>query len=220
MWIDPELPDQAIDARAVSELKKLTGRDPISANIKYMPRATFTNDAKIVLVSNHPIWTETSDEAFLARMIAIPFSHSIPKCEQDPDLDRKLYMERDAIAAKAMTHLQRLQSNGYRFSGNFLVNDVTLDGDNLPGKVHEFCRNFCEESEGVWTPTSEFFSAFVLENDNICSDIVFSRYFWLSAQGTFPGVQKKRDRINGQGNPVAGFLGLALRHDSRKEIFQ
>lgn len=211
LWIDPELPDKSIDSNAVAELKKLTGRDPISANIKYMPRATFANDAKIVLISNHPVWAETSDEAFLARMIAIPFSHSIPKCEQDPDLDKKLSVERDAIAAKAMRYLRRLQDNGYVFSGAYSVNDMALNGDSLPHMVHEFCRESCESANGIWTPTYEFFSAFAEKYGNICEINTFSGYFWAIVQDVFPDAEKKRSRVNGHGNPIGGYKGIGLR---------
>ena len=117
LCIDLDLPANCINGGAVSLLKKLTGGDLLSTDIKYMPRINFINTAKFLFATNHPILVDTPDEAFWQRMIVIPFVNSIPREQQDHGLLDKFEAERSAIVVKALGYYRQLRANNYIFTG-------------------------------------------------------------------------------------------------------
>lgn len=90
LCIDLDLPAGSINAKAISVLKKITGGDLLSTNIKYLDRVSFMNTAKIVFASNHAVISTTKDDAFLKRLVVVPFLYSVPKEAQDRCLGEKV----------------------------------------------------------------------------------------------------------------------------------
>lgn len=210
LWLDLDLPSGALRGHATSELKKITGGDILSANIKYMPRAAFVNRAKILFATNHPVLTDTTDEAFERRMIVIPFARTIPRDEQDFNLDSKLEREKDAIAAKAIRHFLDLRANKYIFAGNYSANCTISPGEDLISKICLFLTDFCTEAD-EWTPTETLYSAFSSIFGPICNKKTFSERLYLCSPSIYPDIVRKRDRIDSKGNPLYGYKGIRLK---------
>ena len=109
-------------------LKKLTGADSISGDVKFGDYLQFTNSAKFLYGSNHVVLLPNKDAAFYDRLVVIPFARTVPLNERDFQLEEKLNAERDAIIVQALAAYRRLVKSNYRFAGDFPINAVTEDG--------------------------------------------------------------------------------------------
>lgn len=216
LWLDLDLPSGALKEKAISELKKITGGDPLSADIKYMPRATFINRAKVLFATNHALLSDACDEAFERRIIVIPFTRTIPQDEQDFDLDAKLWQERDAVAVKAIHAFLDLKASKYQFAGNYPINAIVSPGEDLVSKIMSFVSEHCEEAER-WVPTDVFYAAFTSIYGPICNKNTFSERFYLCSLSIYPHVSRKRDRLNPKGNPLNGYKGISLKSIAEPE---
>lgn len=58
LCISPDLPAAPLDEKAVSKIKQITGNDIVSSNRKYESYVNFRCNAKIILVTNHPLITK------------------------------------------------------------------------------------------------------------------------------------------------------------------
>ena len=77
LCISPDLPNAPLDSASVSNIKKLTGRDVVSADKKYSSRKQFKFTGKIIAVTNYPLLTTRRDNAFQERIVAVPFLYSV-----------------------------------------------------------------------------------------------------------------------------------------------
>ena len=161
------------------------------------------------------VLTSSVDKDFEARMLVIPVGESIPESEQDRDLSSKLDEERDAIVARALTCYFALRANGYKFSGDFAVNDTAVDGEALMDRVWQFAELYCEAAERTWEPTQHLYDAFCAVNGEICAKNVFSELFLAAATNLFPDTEKIRDRIPGKRNPIYGYSGIQLKSQEK-----
>ena len=115
--IDADLPDKIIGDNEVSLIKKYTGHDEIPNNRKYIQtKDVFVAAFKMLFATNHKLVLKSADDAFLKRLIFIPFLYSVPEDEQDPNLLDKLKEERSAIFNEIMPYYVRLVENDYKFS--------------------------------------------------------------------------------------------------------
>ena len=208
LCIDLDLPANCINGRAVSFLKKMTGGDLLSTNVKYMPRISFLNTAKILFATNHLVLTDVPDEAFWQRMIVIPFMRSIPREQQDHGLLDKFDAERSAIVVKALGYYHQLRENNYIFAGNFPSNLVCQDENQICSRISSLLHTHFEESEGEWIPASEILHTYTEVFGEELPLQIFSRFVARVALSIYPSIRKKRKRVDGIGNPVSGFENL------------
>lgn len=124
LCLSMDLPSTPLSPKSVGLFKTLTGGDAITADIKYRPHVTFTNQAKFIFGSNHPLITQQADPAFFRRAIALPFRYTVPFEKQDAQLEEKLALERPAIVYDALQAYYRLRQNNYVFCGDFHVNSL------------------------------------------------------------------------------------------------
>jgi phage/plasmid-associated DNA primase len=68
---------ESLDEKTTGTLKELTGRDLISAAVKYGDDIVFTNFSKILIVTNHALKTKTHDEPFYRRIVCVPFAYPV-----------------------------------------------------------------------------------------------------------------------------------------------
>ena len=122
--IDAELPSNALKPASVRRLKELSSGDLLSSDVKYKGRVTFRCFAKLLFATNHPVILESKDDAFMQRLICIPFAYEVPRSNWDSTLLDRLKAERPAILKKAIkAYLQLLQSH-YAFAGDYPINDL------------------------------------------------------------------------------------------------
>lgn len=114
--ISMDLPSSALNSTAVSAVKMLTGGDGISIDIKYMSQIQYKQPIHLLFASNHPIKLAEYDDAFYKRMVFVPFNNSVSHEQQDPELLKKLWQERDGIVTKCLLAVQDMLYEGRPFS--------------------------------------------------------------------------------------------------------
>ena len=215
LCVDADLSDERLDRTAVSVLKKLTGADSISGDVKFGDYLQFENSAKFLYGSNHIVLLPNKDAAFYDRLVVIPFARTVPSDERDFWLEEKLNAERDAIIIRALAAYRRLVKSNYRFAGDFPINAVTEDGgESIAGSVAKFLREDCEIALGVWTPTGTLYAAFVRRFGNLCGDRYFSGLLFSIALSAGYPVGKDKDRTSPKANSVWGFANLKLKENA------
>lgn len=209
LCVDADLSDERLSREAVSVLKKLTGADSISGDVKFGDYLQFENSAKFLYGSNHVVLLPNKDAAFYDRLVVIPFAKSVPRDARDFWLEEKLNAERDAIIVQALAAYRRLVKSNYRFAGDFPINAVTEDGgESTADKVAQFLREDCEIALRVWTPTGTLYAAFVRRFGNLCNDRSFSGLLFSIALSAGYPVGKDKDRTSPKANSVWGFENL------------
>ena len=212
LCVDADLSDERLSREAVSVLKKLTGSDSISGDVKFGDYLQFTNSAKFLYGSNHVVLLPNKDAAFYDRLVVIPFARTVPLNERDFQLEEKLNAERDAIIVQALAAYRRLVKSNYRFAGEFPINAVTEDGgESIADSVAQFLREDCEIATGVWTPTGRLYEAFARRFGNLCNDRYFSGLLFSIALSAGYPVGKDKDRTSPKANSVWGFENLKLK---------
>ena len=202
-----------LDSEGIAFLKSASGADTMTANVKFKEMVSFTCKCKIAIASNYNIGMAYSsvDQAFLRRLVTIPYPYSIPKEQQDPFILQKLMCERDAIATEAFRHYLRLKANGYVFTGHERFDSLQsiyatpVNPEYMA--VRDFSDRFCDFSDsGVFTSTQELYEVFQRNySTNIIDATGFSQAFNFVNQGR---VQNKRHHSSTQN--VRGFLGVKL----------
>lgn len=215
LCVDADLSDERLSRDAVSVLKKLTGADSVSGDVKFGDYLRFENSAKFLYGSNHVVLLPNKDSAFYNRLVVIPFARTVPLDERDFRLEEKLNAERDAIIIQALAAYRRLVKSNYRFAGDFPINAVTEDdGESIADSVAQFLREDCEIALGVWTPTGTLYAAFVRRFGNLCNDRSFSGLLFSVALSAGYPVGKDKDRTSPKANSVWGFENLKLKENA------
>ena len=121
---DTELSPEPLKSAWIAKLKQLSSTDPLSTDVKFKDYATFVYRGKIFLATNHRFLLTTPDDAFMRRMVAIPFVIEIHKRSANTNILKTFESEKAAIINKAIWHYRRLRENNYIFSGEFEINQM------------------------------------------------------------------------------------------------
>lgn len=101
-----------IDAVAEGVLKRLTGQDNITVDIKNRPAVTMAPTLKLVFGTNALPRFSDKSRGVWRRLVAMPFRVVIPEAEQDELLADKLEAELPGILNWALRGLRRLLGQG------------------------------------------------------------------------------------------------------------
>ena len=115
--ISEDLPDKPLSVTAVSKIKMLSDGNRQEAEAKYVQKFTFRPTCKFLFASNHPLRLKEYDQAFVNRVVYIPFLNAIPKYKQDRNILEKMQGELPALFNHAFAAYKRLVGNGYVWSG-------------------------------------------------------------------------------------------------------
>jgi len=96
-----------------ARMKNLTGGDPITADPKGGAYITFKPTHSLWLLGNHKPRIKGVDNGVWRRTRLIPFDNIVPDDEQDKDLNKKLWAERDGILAKLVDAAVDWYANGF-----------------------------------------------------------------------------------------------------------
>lgn len=206
--------NETINSKSVSTLKCITGNDTLTSEKKYCAQERFINRAKIVLSTNHPIIPENNDEAFLNRMRIMPFVHSVPKSEQDPNLRGHLYNERDAIFLRAMLAYKNLKANNYVFSGEFEANMIYNNYFNLINSENTltiFVNECCIFDATAKVYTNDLYNSYQEYSVKMGVQAIYGsvEVFSRALKSHYPQLENSRWREHGN-EGKSGFVGIKL----------
>ncbi|MDO5405840.1 MAG: phage/plasmid primase, P4 family [Eubacteriales bacterium] len=206
-----DLPNRALSPEVQAIIKEMTGNDIMYSDVKYKDAISFKPTARLLFGSNYLIKTQEYDSAFEERLIVIPFRYSIPRAEQDFDLERKLLLEKEGICLKAMQYYKALIYKRYHFTDVDLSRELENNIDD--NKVIEYFANECCEftdskSDKVFSTTLyEAYRDYCHSKDlEPLKNPEFSRKFNDKFSGR---VIKKKININGE--CLNGFVYLKLK---------
>ena len=202
-----------LDSESIGFLKSASGFDDVSADVKFKEMVSFKCKCKIAIASNYDIGMAYAsvDQAFVRRLVTIPYPYSIPKELQDPLILEKLLTEKDAIATEAFRYYLRLKANSYQFTGHSRFDQMqTVFCSPVNAEynaVRDFSKRFFDFSNSnAFTPTQELYAAFTANYQTGMKDSTgFSQAFSL--------VNKDRisnKRLHTSSQNLRGFIGVKL----------
>lgn len=213
LCISPDMRDEPLSSGTVSNIKKLTGRDTVTADVKNKAHVSFRFCGKIILLSNFPILLTREDEAFAERVIAVPFLYSVPREQRNPCLPELLKGERDGIASKAVQAYFRLRQRGYAFSGEYVVNDprifpeIAVPNDPFD-LLEEYIMNRFQQSKDGLLSMAQVYDDFC-ERIGLVERHKFTTAFLKLAKRVY-GAESHRGRPNGETNAVSCVKGISF----------
>ena len=209
-----DMPDKNISGAGASAIKKITGRDGISTDVKHRERTQFETTAKIVCFTNYAFYSDSFDQALYDRAVTVPFRYSVPRQEQDIFLDEKLAQEIDFIATKALCYYICLLENHYRFSGHYPLNECIQAGA-MPDpvfrtQVYSYVRDHFLADPVSAVLTLDAHAAFCNYYGRQVDITKFSEYLRSAAEEMF-GAKKAKIRVNPGENPRNVILGVRMK---------
>ncbi|WP_185959458.1 DNA primase family protein [Planococcus salinarum] len=190
-------------------IKSATGNDPLTGEQKYQNQFEFTNQAAMVFAGNDLPNTKGVDKmnAFIERLLIIPFDNQISKEKQDINLLEKLKSEKSYISMWAVEGLQRLISNNFIFTESEKANLYLAEYLQEENSFEEFVNIYCNIK-----PNKRIHSYVLREEyENYCMAInvtpVSEKVFHKKLQ-EIKGVKRDRFRINGDNRK--GYSGIEL----------
>lgn len=212
--ISMDLEFDKINTSAIANLKMLTGNDLCRVEAKYSSPFSFKNTAKFLFATNHKIITKIKDEAFINRIVLIPFEHSIPKEKQICNLDEIIVnSEKLAIAIKAFEAYKKLRERNYIFSGG----NIGFEEYSDEGFVYDECailksyiQNCCIFDEKYKTHSSVLYDEYCRYcNDNNFIAISQDHFCKLLKKEYINKIENKKFRDNNKN--CNGFIGISLK---------
>ena len=127
---------------SVDELKtfkKMTGGDSLFAEFKGQQAFEFTFNGLLWFCMNRlPKFGGDDGKWVYDRIMVVECPNVIPKEQQDKQLLDKMYAERDGIVRKAVTALQNVIANGYRFTEPDSVSEARKEYQSANSTVISF----------------------------------------------------------------------------------
>lgn len=217
--ISMDLSDSAMNEQAVSIIKQITGGDLVQVEEKYITPYFSCIKCKLIYGTNHKLRTNSWDQAFLNRILLLPFQYPIPAAQQDRHLTEKLMAERSGILYKAIMAYRTLVSHGYIFTGDDIycfanAHQPAEETVSQTDTLEQFARECCVEAVDEFIPTDTLFQCYT----NFCQNLnqgsfgnsqVFSAKFKGMIQQLIPAVELKKQRFNGV--LCNGYKGISLR---------
>lgn len=126
---------------AESQIKQLTGDDPIAARFLHHEYFDFFATFKIFFATNHMPKIHGTDKGIWRRIIVVPFERVILPHEVDLKLDEKLEAEYEGILAWAVEGFKKWQAEGLGSASKItdLVKEYQEESDIIGSYIQERC---------------------------------------------------------------------------------
>lgn len=212
--ISEDLPDAPLSPQTVSRIKMISDGDRLEAEAKYTQAFTFRPLCKLLFASNHPLRLKEYDAAFVNRVVYIPFTHPIPKEEQDPYILEKMRKELPALFNRAFASYKRLVANQYVWAGSdyFKPEIATTNSSISVDKeyvLRQFIESCCILDDNSTTATSELQATYNLFcSKNSYSPVQGDRF----SRELFAVLPDNILRVK-IGNQRRGFKGIRLKSE-------
>lgn len=205
-----DLPNQPLSATSIANIKKMTGKDLTIQEAKYKDAKPFRSHCKLLFSTNHPLILQRKDEAFLDRIVCIPFNYSVEENYRNHMLLQVLLQERQQAAYKAIYAYQNLRNRNYKFSGSYLPDiKYTLSTNSIiEDFIAERCR-FVPYNEGR-TYTRDLYKAYII----FCKE---KGYDWQGDNSfsqrlsSICGDRVYKDRWRNGEDDLNGYRGIVLK---------
>jgi putative DNA primase/helicase len=187
-----DLPDERITDTGM--FKALVGQDYVIGEKKHKDPFQFKSTAKMLFSCNQmPQNDGDNSDGFYRRLLIIPFLHSVPEEQRNPNLIHEFREEADGIFMFALEGLKRLISQNFKFSETD-VNRQELERYRYEGNpVFAFLHASCEVATDGYIATQDLyeeFKSFCGQNGfNICA----INKFVMQVKTYFPSVTSKVD---------------------------
>lgn len=142
-------------------IKQLTGGDRVRARRLYANSIEFLPQFKLFLAANDRPKARDDDDALWERILEVPFPHSIPREERDPEVKAALCdpaRSGAAILAWAVTGCLSWQRDGLQVPA--AVELSTLDYRESQNPLKEFLAERCVLTPEAWTPSAAIMTAY------------------------------------------------------------
>ena len=213
--VSMDLPGGRLCGEAVAMLKQITGGDAVFVEQKGIDGHSARLHTRFLFGTNHAFKPAIDDEAFLRRIVLIPFRHPVSPETAVPleELVHQLSPEFPAIFNKTLAAFYRLQANHFQFSGEdrFGIHAAGLGNTDSDPLLTQFIEEQCIFDEQSHTPTRDIFAAYndfrtihgYPINDNSQR---FSQQF---NEATPLGVYPKKFRVGG--TPTNCYTGIKIK---------
>ena len=210
--ISMDLANGRLDRQGISMIKAITGDDGIPLEGKFKDVVFAKLPCKMVFGSNFQLSLAEYDEAFLNRLVCIPFRFAVPPERQDKQLLQKLRQEKPAIVVRAIAAYKNLAARNFRFLlGHGEIGKDVCGYSRAGDTLGEFLVECCEFAEDAVTATSELYRAFC----DFCKSkgyvtvsnvAYFSRQLNTHCAGR---IKNEKKRLNGTSQNC--YIGIRLK---------
>ena len=128
-------------------VKLLAGREPISARFLNQEFFEFQPTFTPWLRTNHKPIIRGEDDGIWRRLVLVPFRHKFEEDEKDPDLEQKLWAERDGILRWMLEGTQMYLEDGLKHSPRMKSETLTYRTDS--DMLGEFLEDKTQASAGA-----------------------------------------------------------------------
>ena len=208
----------------IDRFKRLTGGDPVTADVKFKRPITFTPYAKLIVASNKlPNVTDRNDKAFWRRWLIVEFPHVFPnnddwykKTFTEEELEGILTVSIMAITRVFMHNQFDFEQTPEQIMGMWLANIDT---------VYRFIKDYVEKgvlilaakNGDLWVKRSDLYDMY----EDYCLDIgetkVWRKTFARTLREYF-GITTEKKNINGK--RVRAFVGIATNEIEKARLDQ
>jgi putative DNA primase/helicase len=146
---------------AESLIKILTGGDTVCARFLYAPEFEFTPQFKLWLAANEAPRIRDDDNALWRRILRVPFEHTIPEAERDPQVKLTLKDPEKAgpaILAWAVQGCLKWQASGLKPPSSITTATTQFREEQDP--LRDFLEECSEFNIGAIIPVTELRAAY------------------------------------------------------------
>ena len=158
----PDIPDETLNAKVIGIIKQIVGDDTVHGEIKFGPSIDFDCYAKLVFASNAPLKVpyHGGKEAFIRRMIHIPFHNSVPEDKQIPQLYQHLLNEAGYFIGLALEQRKKFIQRKCVFTELPDLEWKTVQPPDDEQRIVTFIQSCCELTPNATTPVTNLYDAF------------------------------------------------------------
>lgn len=204
-----DLTDEPLDPTTVGAIKTITGGDLIRAEGKYQTGRSVRIKSKLLFGTNHELQLKKSDQAFIERLIEIPFWYPVPKEKQNRNLLDALKQELPGIAVKAARAFLSLVANNYMVARPIITipQGMSFDDEKIITEFASEKCDFCDATAKIATEDLyQGYRQFCHEKKlTVIEKSKFSEIFNRQNKK----VEKKKVNIDGQ--ILQGYRGVRLK---------
>lgn len=213
-----DLPDDPLPPVAVGTIKQLVGDDSLKGEKKFGNPFTFYKKPLLLMAGNHSprIPKIEKEEAFLNRMVCIPFKNPVPESQMVQKIYTELLAESPYIIREAMYAFRDLADNNFSVTRGEVPQEYQpQEGNETIRSIQNFLDRCCAKNTNSEITTHALFEAYTASRYMLhISETDFARQIQQVIQSD--SSVKRLSRVNGMER--RGYKGLQLKEE-RKKLF-